>query len=714
MDVTCIPSVEGNCTHQLRPGDAPSQADNLYWEISDIPAGQQVAGQTKAFRLIDNNGTKMLRWQGNGSRPDQHRGPCQSFAHENFRADHTAITLTMRVKVEDFVPNGGEDKRRFYNFEFETTVPKPVFTNDNETTYQFRFEAAAVKRYASGELKLVDYRAIPPNPNGDEFCTLKPAGGQPKWVKIWAVMKLPTPPYTNNNTIYDMWIDEGTGWVSKPWTDRDKGGWSDVEITGIGDKEKSVVQFDYICYTYGAYNPGTIAIPSEANPATPMVPVSGFDKNNLNHIRQQPDGYAVDITSDKIVTGIFTDPVNQMKFYYISETDGTEGIRVNLMTGKSVVDGGGNPVTLALGNKVQLKGGLCSTGAEKTIHANMIQRTATTTILPAAAVLEDYQVEGSYRTQLDEFFPPQTLDGAETGTITGIVNDLRLPWIVNPTWSTILCSEITVAGKSWTADEWRGATLIIPAQGSHTDLYYTVVANTADTLTLTRPSFWVSINLGSDGVATGETCRFAGDGGDYHGDRFDGRLVEMYGYVSSVDAGGRTFCLDNGAPVAGFETLQDIMMPYNPALDATSYSLWFSPSGLRVALQNGGLALPAVGDYAYVRGCLGAYHYKKLVLAHFPLSRDRDEIKESIVMPVVWSDVWESRYAADLDRNGAVAVPDLVIFAGNWLHAASDYADPGLMPAGYLLGDISGVGGLPDGRVNLADFGVFAGQWLSF
>ena len=717
MDIACAPSAEGYCTHEHQYNVTRSQADNLYWEIVDIP--QTVTGQTRALRIIDNNGSKRLLWLGAGSRPDHHRGPCQSFAHENFRSDHNAVTLTMRFKVEDFpVVTGGSDHRRFYNFEFETLHRKPFPSVLNETTYQFRFEAGSVYRDNSGNLWLRDYREIGAEKVKDFFCMLKPAGGTAKWVKIWAVMRLPEPMDVDNNCIYEMWIDEegGAGWDdSFNWTDRDKGGWSDVEYGSLGNTEKGTMQFDYICYAYGAYGPGAIAIPAEKNPAVAINPVVGFDKNNLNHIRQQPDGYPVDITANKVVTGIFTNSLNSMKFYYISEADGSGGIRVDHMTGKSVLDTGGNPVTLAVGNTVQLKGGLRSTASEKTIQAYSITRTSTATTRPAAMECDDYKIERSFRTQLNQFVPRQTLASADSGSITAIQNNLLRPW-VDPlsTWDIIKHSKITVAGKSWTPDQWRGKTLLIPAQGSHPDLYYTVLANSADTITLTRPNFWTSINVSNDGVAVGQTCMFIHD--PYSGsDRCDGRYIDTYGYVTSADAANKVFYINNGADVDPFETAQDIMIPYNSVMqDVPSYTLWQQPNGIRVSSQDGTGSVPGVGQYVRVRGCLGAFNYRLYIQSTFqpPTERVINEIKQSNVMPVVWSEQWQVHKSSDFDRDGDVDAADLVIFCGNWLHMASDYLDSALMPDNYLRGDISGSNGLPDGSVNLLDFAKFSKEWM--
>ena len=47
----------------------------------------------------------------------------------------------------------------------------------------------------------------------------------------------------------------------------------------------------------------------------------------------------------------------------------------------------------------------------------------------------------------------------------------------------------------------------------------------------------------------------------------------------------------------------------------------------------------------------------------------------------------------------------------NYLHSETDYPNPQDMPKGYLLGDITGSEGLPDGQVDLKDYAEFANQY---
>lgn len=65
------------------------------------------------------------------------------------------------------------------------------------------------------------------------------------------------------------------------------------------------------------------------------------------------------------------------------------------------------------------------------------------------------------------------------------------------------------------------------------------------------------------------------------------------------------------------------------------------------------------------------------------------------------------RKTADLNNSGTVDAVDLALMAGNWLNTDSN---PQSGP--YLLGDIAGNNGLPDGQVDLLDFAEFSNQWL--
>ena len=598
-DFICTPTSEGSNPLWLRPTDIPSYANGIYWEITDNALGG------RALRIVDQSTSRMLRWQGAGSRPEHYRGVCNAYAHDNFRSDHNAVTVTMRFKVEDFI-KASEDTRRFFNFEFETTVPKPSPTTDH-TTYEFRFEPTGCWKDTSGNLWLRDLRS------GETFVILKPAAGQPKWIKLWATMKLPNQPYVDNNCIYDMWIDQedGQGWKSYAWQDRDKGGWSDVELGSLGDGEKGNVNIDYLCWTYGAYAPGTIPIPAESNPNNPPNPFPGFDKNKIAHIRTQPDGYAVEL-SDKVVTGVFTDPVSGLKFYYVEELDRTVGIKVSHPTGKSPVTAGGTPVALAVGDRVYVLGGLSSASCERQVVAHYIQRLSTGGDTPDPVGLTNRDLRRSLNSALVSHAAPQNLYAPEMGSITGLATTI-LPWIVNPAQTAVVCSRVTDASKNWTPNQWRGKTLTIPAQGSHGDLYYYIVANTQNTLTLTMPSFLVSLNIAAapHNVAVGQTYLLPGTRDVAM--RVDGMRVTAWGRVSSVDVTGRTFYIDDGTNNKDCKTLQDIMIPYNAATDSVIYSLYYPPDGIRVRLESG--TMPNNGDYVSVTGCAGVYQHRFTISA---------------------------------------------------------------------------------------------------
>lgn len=627
MDICCAPTVEGANPFWLRPTDVPSYAEACYWEIADNGLGG------KAFRIVDQSTSKMLRWQGAGSRPEHYRGACNAFAHENFRPDHNAVTVTMRFKVEDFIKSS-EDTRRFFNFEFETVVPKPSPTVDH-TTYQMRFEATGCWKDGSGNLWLRDLRS------GESFVIIKPAGGQAKWIKLWATIKLPNPPYVDNNCIYDLWIDQedGQGWKSYPWQDRDKGGWSDVELGSLGEGERGNVNIDYLCWTYGAYAPGSIPIPAESRPDSPPNAFPGFDSNSIAHIRLQPDGYAVELTG-KTVTGVYTDPVSRMPFYYVEEADRSSGIKIVHPTGKSPMNHDGQPVALSIGDRIDVFGGLGSANCEKQVVAHGIVRQSATGDRPAPVGVTNQAIQRSFSAALGEQFAPQALPVTEHGTI-GAITAARLPWIQNPAYTAVWCSRISDTSRNWPADCWRGATLVVPAQGQHPDLYFTVVSNTSNTITLTRPSFLVSVDIADSNykVAVGE--RYILAGAPPRGLRNDGLLVTAWGRVSSVDAARRVFYVDDGTGTSDFQTLQDIMIPYNSTTDgANTYSLFFPPRGVRVALQDDSVPMPDDGSHVRVTGCVGSLGHRFTIRATIGGS-GRDDTKESKVMPVIWAESWD-------------------------------------------------------------------------
>ena len=640
MAPDCAPSQDGNNAFWLRPTDLPDYP-NLYWEIYDVPSAQQVSGQSKALRIYDNvsvpdttTAQGMIRWMGAGSRPEHYKGTCNGFANPNFVPGNDSMTLTMRFRIDNF-DGVSENPRRFFNLEFETTRPKPTPTDATHTTYMFKFEPTYIRRNTStGALTLEDRNLT--GHSADQFGTVRTSGGVSHWVKMWARMRIPATPipgYTSD-TDYEMWIDheDGGGWKQYTWWHRDKGGWTDVELGSLGNPSKSTVLFDYICYTYGDYALNSIPIPGERDSNTPLVPVPGFDKNKIAHVKLQPDGYPVDMTG-KVVTGVYTDPTTTWPFYYIEDADKSAGVKVYNFTGKNAVNTGGTEVTLAVGDVVSIKGGINSANCEKQIASHYILRTATGASPAKAVGLTNKAIQLSFNSDLAENASPQLLDSPEAGVITNITT-CPLPWVVNPAWSYCTCSRITVSGKNWSPGQWMGYTLCVPA----TDLYFTIVDNTADTITLTRPSFLVHLDIASSAynVQVGDSILLPGTG--ERGLSAAGLRVNTWGRVSDVNATTRTFYIEDGSGMKENKTLQDIMIPYNPATDSSSYSLYFPPNGLRVYLPSG--TMPVNGDYVLVHGCLGNYQHRFTAWATLLGTTGRDDTKESKVMPVVWAQTW--------------------------------------------------------------------------
>jgi len=71
------------------------------------------------------------------------------------------------------------------------------------------------------------------------------------------------------------------------------------------------------------------------------------------------------------------------------------------------------------------------------------------------------------------------------------------------------------------------------------------------------------------------------------------------------------------------------------------------------------------------------------------------------------------KQTADLNNSGTVDLVDLMLLKQNYLNSETDYVNPQDMPENYLLGDITGSDGLPDGQVNLKDYAEFANQYGS-
>lgn len=587
-DITCVPTSEGN--NAFFQGGAANSS--FYWEIADNGS----AG--RAFRQVVTGDTG-FRWYGMGSRPEFYRGPCTAFGMENLRADHNAFTITFRIKAENC---SSTTKTRFFNCEFETTVVSPWWKGTPQEWAQtggsygpflgLRVEFS-LRKDASGNIWLADHRT------DQNIAMLKSASGAATWHTVWATWELPSSPYVSPISTYRLWFD-GT---EVAWDDRDRNGWSDCEVGWTPSAGRyATYALDYLCYTYGAYAPGSIAIPAERV----VAPTNG-----IAALKTYADGTPCELTN-KVVMGIFTDATLGTKFYYVGELDGTDGIRVTHNTGISPRTAGGSPVTLAVGDTVSIKGGLGSAEGEKQISAHDIVRASTGTFTAVPLTVTAADLTKSYHSALYASTPPQLLVTPETGVV-----------------SSLTTNTITDAGKSWAVNQWKGMTVILPATTNHTSLYYYVISNSVNTLVIShraiRTDFNDQPNIVTAGVTNGHSYEFVG--GQPAGPRLDGRHVRTIGTVTAVNAAKGYFDINDGSVSGEGRTLQDIW-------DRINYGVvWTPPAGLRVK-WNG--TMPSPGARLSVKGFadVGRFKYQVSTIVD-PNNSVRDEVKVDKVYPVV-------------------------------------------------------------------------------
>jgi hypothetical protein len=586
-DITCVPTSEGN--NAFFQGAAANSS--FYWEIMDNDSGG------KAWREVVTGGTG-FRWYGYGSRPEFYRGPCTAFGMENLRADYNAFTITFRIKAETC---SSTSSVRFFNCEFETTAASPWYNGTQRewaTTggsygafLGFRVEFA-LKKGSGDDIWLYDNR------QGKDIYQLKGNGQPAQWHTVWATCELPVYPYTNPISRYRIWID-GT---EVAWDDRDRNGWSDCEVGWTPTSGRyATFALDYLCYTYGAYAPNTIPIPPERALAA---------TNSIAGIKACADGTPVSLTN-KVVTFIGLDTTG-MKTYFIAETNGADGIKVRHQTGISPKNVGGTAATLALGDIVSVEGGLSSAECEKQISAYEIVRTSAGAVLPAFAAIGISDIAKSYNAALMAANAPQIRTNLDQGTI-----------------GSLTTNSITDLTKNWTPNEWEYATLMIPAAGSHPDLYYHVITNGSSKLQIShraiRTDFNNQPNLVADGVEAGQVYYFIG--GRETGPRYDGRFVRTVGIVMATNTALGYFDINDGSVLDQARSLQDIW-------DTVNYgSVWTPPSGLRVR-WNG--LMPALGNMVSVKGMVDAERVKYQVSTSVdPANSVRDEVKLDRTYPVI-------------------------------------------------------------------------------
>ena len=525
---------------------------------------------------------------------------------ENLRADRNAFTIAFRIRAESC---SSTSNVRFFNCEFETTVLNPFWPSGGayEPYYAFRIEFA-LRKGTGDEIWLYDNR------QGKDIFRLKVNGQPAQWHTVWGTCELPPYPYTTTNCVYRLWVD-GT---EVAWDDRDRGGWSDCEVGWTPTSGRyATFALDYLCYTYGAYPPGAIAIPAERVVAP---------TNSIATLKTYNDGTPCLLTN-KVVMGIFTDPRPGTKFYYLCEPDGTDGIKVTHNTGKAPHNAGGSPVVLAIGDVVTVSGGLSSAEGEKQISAHDITYLSAGTSPAVPLSVSNADVTNSYNAALYADVPAQLLATAETGFLTSLTT-----------------TTMTDTSKTWAADQWKNMTVFLPATAYHPGLYYYVIANSANTLTLShrtiRPDFNIPPNLVADGVLVGDTYEFVG--GKPTGPRLDGRLVRTTGTVTAVNATAGYFDINDGGASGDTRTLQDIW-------DAIHYGTVFvPPNGIRVYAAS---PFPNLGDNVAAVGCAGTSRFKHQVSTVINGSA-RDEVKIDKVMPAVWGQKWAA--APTAGNNGPI------------------------------------------------------------
>ncbi len=427
---------------------------------------------------------------------------------------------------------------------------------------------------------------------------MKTAGGQPTWHTVWATCELPPYPYPNPFSAYRIWID-GT---EVPWDDRDRNGWSDCEVGWTPSSGRyATYALDYLCYTYGAYAPGSIPIPAERL----LAPT-----NSIAAVKTFADGTPCELTN-KVVMGMFTNSYG-VRFYYVGETNGMDGIKVVHNTGKSPVNTGGSPVTLAVGDVVSVKGGLGSAEGEKQVSAHDLVRASTGTFTAVPLTVNVAELVQSYNSALYAHAPAQLLAVPETGLV-----------------SSLTTNTIADSAKSWAVNQWKNATVFLPGTANHTTLYYYVISNSVNTLTIThraiRRDFNDQPNLVVAGVQAGDSYEFVG--GQVAGPRLDGRYVRTIGTVTATNTTAKYFDISDGSALEEVRTLQDIW-------DRLNYSgVWTPPAGLRVKWSG---AMPSVGARLSLQGFASADRFKYQVTTKVdPNNSDRDEVRVDKVYPLL-------------------------------------------------------------------------------
>lgn len=583
-DFACTTTADGNNAFFQTP-EYLEGPDN-YWEITSNGEGG------KCLRQVDTSSSEALRWKGYGTRPEFYRGPCNSFAMENLVPGRYGFTVAFRLKAESYVPltSDPEKIKRLFNCEFETDIRNPYAADPAYPNYQFRFEFGLKK--VGSDICLYDFRSL------EKLCILRTGSTTPTWHTIWATAYLPDP-LNQVNCIYRLWADG----AEVVWQDRNKGGWSDCEFGWDGADQTGTLAFDYFCYTYGSYLPGSISIPGEKSVVT---------TNSVVVVKQQPDGTPVRLT-DKVITGKWTDPSTNRVFYYVEEDNGRAGIKIQFNTGLSPKNTSGQNVTVNVGDRITVDGGIGSAECEKQIFAHYITRTQTGQSVPAPVGMNNKSITDSYNTALRANDDAQILAAAAKGIITGLTADT-----------------ITDNTKNWPVNCWKNATVYLPRTGSRAQArYYYVISNTATTLKIAhRTIYLVPTNITAQGVAVGDPYEFVG--GKPLALSSQGLRISTWGRVKASNPIEHWFDVDDGSGSGDTVTLQDIWDTFNFA------SYFTPPRGIRIYYFG---ALPADNQYVSVVGCEGSHRYRYQQSTTINGSI-RDEVKIDKVMPVVWAESW--------------------------------------------------------------------------
>lgn len=394
---------DGACDPRCTPSSTGWQAAAVRWHDS-YAAPPEFSPTTWHWSIIDNDvGGKAIRMtKVETSTPSQCEwvlycpngleapvpATCASAGWgDYFPGTNEGATLVYRFRVDSWPTAAVGDSIRWLRGQFYFDLVKPGGGH-----YKIR-PMIKLRYHTDGKLHINNERS------GFTWPTAFDYG---EWHTVWVKM-VPgiiwqqADPNANVNYVYLIGYLDG---VQQEVFGQDYGGTAILAFGGCRESTEQITySWDYFGIAAGAHDPGTLAIPPERT----------FVSGPIAEVRAAEEGARVSTTG--VITAIVSEPTEGTApvLYLVDPlADPAIGVRVIISNGLPAVDAAGLETELAVGDEVEVQGGICSLNCERTIRADAVIVLGEQNTFRTAGTNQT-NIRTSFAQTLLSFVPPQPL-----------------------------------------------------------------------------------------------------------------------------------------------------------------------------------------------------------------------------------------------------------------------------------------------------------------